>query len=86
MKISELLFSQLLPYINNMNEFKVDMKNIVKVTEYFCDKYNFLTEEHQESIYGLLCEDKAKIEKYRKEDQEEGGDQGKDDEGQDEDE
>ena len=67
MKISELLFSQLLPYINNMNEFKVDMKNIVKVTEYFCDKYNFLTEEHQESIYGLLCEDKAKIEKYRKE-------------------
>ena len=67
MKISELLFSQLLPYINNMNEFKVDLKNIVKVTEFFCDKYNFLTEEHQESIYGLVSEDKDKIEKYRKE-------------------
>ena len=67
MKISELLFSQLLPYINNMNEFKVDLKNIVKVTEFFCDKYKFLAEEHQESIYGLLSEDKNKIEKYRKE-------------------
>ena len=67
LKISELLFSQLLPYVNNMNEFKLDLKSIVYVTEFFCEKYKFLGEEHQESIYGLISDDKAKIEKFRNE-------------------
>ena len=35
-KISELLFSQLLPYVNNMNEFNLGLENIVKITEAFC--------------------------------------------------
>lgn len=66
-KLSELLFSQLLPYVNNMNEFKLDLKNIVEVTELFCEKYKFLGDEHKESISGLVSEDKNKIEKLREE-------------------
>ena len=66
-KISELLFSQLLPYVNNMNEFKLGLKNIVLITESFCQKYNFLGEEHKASIFGLLSDKKEEIEKIRKE-------------------
>ena len=66
-KLSELLFSQLLPYVNNMNEFKLDLINIVEVTELFCEKYKFLGEEHKESIFGLVSNDKNSIEKLRDE-------------------
>ena len=66
-KLSELLFSQLLPYVNNMNEFKLDLKNIVEVTELFCEKYKFLGDEHKESIFGLVSNDKDSIEKLRDE-------------------
>ena len=33
--LSELLFSQLLPNVINMNEFNVGLKNIIKITEAF---------------------------------------------------
>ncbi len=64
-KLSELLFSQLLPYVNNMNEFKLELKNIVYITEEFISKYNFLIEEHKDSIFGLLSNEKEEIEKLR---------------------
>ena len=66
-KLSELLFSQLLPYVNNMNEFNLGLKNIVYITELIANKYNFLSEEHRESIYGLISDNKEEIEKYKKE-------------------
>ena len=65
-KVSELLFSQLLPYVNNMNEFKVPLKNIVQITETFSQKYKLLTEAQKESIFGLISDNKE-IEKIRKE-------------------
>ena len=65
-KISELLFSQLLPYVNNMNEFKIPLKNIVQITETFSQKYKLLTEAQKESIFGLIADNKE-IEKIRKE-------------------
>ena len=66
-KLSELLFSQLLPYVNNMNEFNVGLKNIIRITESFCEKYKFLGDEHKESIFGLVSDNKDEIERLRKE-------------------
>ena len=66
-RLSELLFSQLLPYVNNMNEFKLGLKNIVYITEQFTYKYRFLSEENKESIYGLISNNKEEIEKYKNE-------------------
>lgn len=65
-KLSELLFSQLLPYVNNMNEFKLPLKTIVQLTETFSQKYNFLSDAQKESIFGLISDGKE-IEKIRKE-------------------
>ena len=46
-KLSELLFSQILPYVNNMKEFNLGLKNMVYVTEIFVHKYIYLSEEHK---------------------------------------
>ena len=66
-KLSELLFSQLLPYVNNMNEFKIGLKNIVQITEAFSQKYKLLGEDHKDSIYALISNNKEEIEKFKKE-------------------
>ena len=66
-KVSELLFSQLLPYINNMNEFKLSLKDIVNVTETFNSKYNYLNESQKESIFGLVTDNQKEVEKLREE-------------------
>lgn len=65
-KLSELLFSQLLPYVNNMNEFNLPLKSIVQITETFSQKYKFLSDAQKESIFGLISND-CEIEKIRKE-------------------
>ena len=66
-KVSELLFSQLLPYVNNMNEFKLNVKNIVQITDYFCTKFKYLSDEHKESMFGIIEGKEAEISRYRKE-------------------
>ena len=66
-KLSELLFSQLLPYVNNMVEFKLSHKTIIEITESFSQKYNYLSDEHKETIFGLISNNKEEIEKLRKE-------------------
>ena len=66
-KLSKILFSQLLPYVNTMNDFNVGLKNIVRITETFCEKYKFLGDEHKESIFGLVSDNKDEIERIRKE-------------------
>jgi hypothetical protein len=64
-KISELLFSQLLPYINNMHEFNLALKDIVNVAETFSSKYNYMEESQMQSIFGLISSDQAEIERLR---------------------
>ena len=70
MRLSEILFSQLLPYVNNMKEFKLDLSIILEITDKFCEKYKVLNEIHSESIYGLISDKKEEIkqlrEKYQK--------------------
>ena len=65
-KVSEIFFCQLLSYVNNMNEFKVPLKNIVQITETFSQKNKLLSEAQKESIFGLISDNKE-IEKIRKE-------------------
>ena len=67
LKISELLFSQMLPYVNNMTEFKLPLKTIVEIAETFYQKYNYLSDEHKESIYGMISDNRDEITKLRKE-------------------
>ena len=67
LKLSELLFSQLLPYVNNMNEFNLGIKNIIQITLYFCEKYKFLGNEQKEALFGLISDNKDEIERLIKE-------------------
>ena len=70
MRLSEILFSQLLPYVNNMKEFRLDKVTVLQITDKFCEKYKILNEIHSESIYGLISDNKEEIkqlrEKYKK--------------------
>ena len=70
LRASEVLFSQLLPYLNNMKEFKIDPSEIIKIADNFCAKYKILTKGHSETIYGLISDNKEEIknlrEKYKK--------------------
>ena len=65
LRLSEILFSQLLPYVNNMKEFKIDPVIILKITDNFCNKYKILTEGHLETIYSIISEKKEEIQKLR---------------------
>ena len=64
-KISELLFSQLLPYVNNMHEFNISLKDIVNITETFNSKYNYMEESQIQAIFGLISSDQAEIERLK---------------------
>ena len=64
-KISELLFSQLLPYVNNMHEFNLSLKDIVNITETFNSKYNYMEENQIQSIFGLISSDQEEIERFK---------------------
>ena len=66
-KIGEVLLSQLLPYIGNMNEFKIEKKYILKVIENICNKYNYMPESNLKSVYSIVCESEEELEKVKKE-------------------
>ena len=66
-KLGEVLLSQLLPYIGNMNEFKIEKKYILKVIENICNKYNYMSPSSLKSVYGLICESDEELEKVKKE-------------------
>ena len=66
-KISNICFSQLLPYANNMKEFYMDMRMILKIIDEFVEKYN-IKKEIADTIYkGLISDKPEEIEKMRKE-------------------
>ena len=66
-KMSNICFSQLLPYANNMKEFYMDMRMILKIIDEFVEKYN-IKKEIADTIYkGLISDKSEEIEKMRKE-------------------
>ena len=66
-KIGEVLLSQLLPYIGNMNEFKIEKKYLLKVIENICNKYNYMPPSNLKSVHSIVCESQEELEKVKKE-------------------
>ena len=66
-KIGELVFSQLMPSVNNMNELNVEKKIIARVCEEFINKYNCLNQNNVDILYGLISQDIEEINSLREE-------------------
>ena len=64
-EINEIVFSQILSCINNMFEFEVDKRIIVKIVDEQINYYNCLSESHLENIYGIISSDESEIKKLR---------------------
>jgi len=65
-RLSNLCFSQLLPYSNNMKEFYMDDRIIVRIIDEFVQKYH-VQKEFADSIYGVVNSNPEEIEKLRQE-------------------
>ena len=66
-KIGEVLFSQLLPYVGNMNEFNIEKKYIIKIIEDINDRYRYMSQSNIDAIYDLVCSSKEELEKIKEE-------------------
>ena len=64
-KIGEVLFSQLLPYVGNMNEFNLEKKFIIKIIDDINNRYCYLDKGNLETIYGLVCSSKEELDKVK---------------------
>ena len=64
-KIGEVLFSQLLPYIGNMNEFNLDKKFIIKILDDINDRYPYMGKSNMEAIYDLVCSSKEELKEIK---------------------
>jgi hypothetical protein len=64
-KIGEVLFSQLLPYVGNMNEFNLEKKFIIKIIDDINNRYSYLDKGNLETIYGLVCSSKEELDKVK---------------------
>ena len=66
-KLNEVVFSQILTYANNMKDFEMDKRIILKIIDEFIEKYNYLSKNNIDNIYLMITEGKDDIEKLRKE-------------------
>ena len=66
-KLSEIIFSQLLSYVNNMVDFGIDKRIILKIADEFKEKYNYMTPDNLDTLYQTIFKNKEEIEKLRKE-------------------
>ena len=66
-KLNQIIFSQLLSFISNLNDFDMDKRLILKIADEFIKKYNYLSESNIEGIYEIISKEKDDIEKLRKE-------------------
>ena len=65
LKLSDLLFSQILPYMNNMNEIGIDKEIISQIIKEFCSKYRYLNEEKIEAILRMVFKENKEIRKMK---------------------
>ena len=65
-RLSNFCFSQLLPYSNNMLEFYLDNRIVVKIIDEFVEKYH-VQKEFADSIYGVVNSNLEEVEKIRQE-------------------
>ena len=66
-KIGEVMFSQILPYVNHMLEFQIDKKFITKLIMDITNKYNYLSSSSLQAIYNLIFQNNEELEKIQKE-------------------
>ena len=66
-KIEEILFSQLYPYVGNMNEFGIKKKYIIKIINDINKRFNYINKANFESIINIVCSTKEEIEQVQKE-------------------
>ena len=65
-RLSNIAFSQLLPYCNNMREFFMDDRIVVKIIDEFVEKYH-VQKEFAQSIYDVINSNPEELEKLRQE-------------------
>ena len=66
-KIGEILFSQLLPYVGNMNEFGIKKKYIIKIINDINKRFNYINKANFESIINIVCSTSEEMEQVQKE-------------------
>jgi len=66
-KFNDVVFSQLLAYITNMKYFIPDKKLVLKISDEFIKKYEYLSNSNLDTLFGIISKDKEEIEKLRKE-------------------
>lgn len=64
-KLSDLLFSQLLPYMNNMHQIDIDKKIVEKIIIEFCSKFKYLNEEKITGLLGMVFKENKEIKKIK---------------------
>ena len=65
-RLSNICFSQLLPYTNNMIEFYLDERAVLKIDDEMIEKYH-IDKDMAGSIYGVVCPNAEDLEKLRQE-------------------
>ena len=66
-KFNEVVFSQLLAYITNMVYFIPDKKIVLKISDEFIKKYDYLSNSNLTTLFSIISQDKEEIEKLRNE-------------------
>ena len=57
-KLSDIIYSQILPFVNNMKDFGISLKNIIEITEGILHKFDFLNDEEKDVVFSLISENK----------------------------
>ena len=63
----KVLIAQLITYINNMIEFNIDKRIIIKIVDEFLKQYNYSNKNGYGSLFFMIDEDPTMIEKLRTE-------------------
>ena len=66
-KISDVIFSQLLPILNNMLEITHNKMDAIEIIYLFQEKYIYLAKESAENLFNIVCKDTEEVQKLRKE-------------------
>ena len=65
--LSDLLFTQLIPYIKNMKDFNIDDRIIIKIIDEILKKFDYLENKKYANLFVFINNDQKEIEKLRKE-------------------
>ena len=66
-KVREILFSCIVPYLNNMIELGIDKRLILKLLDDINDRYKYLNDESIKNLESFICSSQEELDKMRKE-------------------